>query len=125
MNQTFSRSLLAQSQVHITILWLQLCRDPPAPAPTDTRRYKTSIVFSLPEDQESGELFKALSVFALREIDMTKIESRPQKSQPITLGQGNLPGQRFRYLFYVDFAANLSDANAQNALRHLQVGSLL
>ena len=38
-------------------------------------------MFSLNEGP--GQLFKALSVFALREIDMTKIESRPLRTNPL------------------------------------------
>lgn len=30
-------------------------------------------------------------------------------------------GQRFNYLFYVDFVGSLTDVRCQNALRHLQV----
>ena len=71
-------------------------------------------------------LFKALSVFALRDIDMTKIESRPMRTNPILLSKASLDGgapqQRFNYLFYVDFVGSLADQQSQNALRHLQVG---
>ena len=35
-----------------------------------------------------GQLFKALSVFALRDLDMTKIESRPMRSNPVQLANG-------------------------------------
>lgn len=85
------------------------------------RQYKTSIVFSLQEGP--GVLFKALSVFALRDIDLTKIESRPLRSKPLVLGDGNgsKEGYRmFNYLFYIDFVGALADEKAQNALRHLQ-----
>lgn len=67
---------------------------------------KTSIVFSLHD--EPSILFKALSVFALRDIDLTKLESRP------------LRGKRWRYLFYLDFAGNVTEERSQNALRHLR-----
>ena len=59
------------------------CRDPLVIGEGDARSFKTSIVFSLGEGP--GQLFKALSVFALRDIDMTKIESRPLRTKPLVL----------------------------------------
>uniref|UniRef100_A0A7S0QXA7 Arogenate dehydratase n=1 Tax=Pyramimonas obovata TaxID=1411642 RepID=A0A7S0QXA7_9CHLO len=83
---------------------------------TPGKQYKTSIVFSLEEGP--GVLFKALACFALRNIDLTKMESRPMRSKPIYTS--NEEEKRFQYLFYVDFKASMADAEAQNALSNLE-----
>ena len=46
-----------------------------------------------------------------------QVESRPMRSQPVA-GDG-AGGRQFQYLFHIDFAGNLVEESAQNALRHL------
>ncbi|GAX74348.1 hypothetical protein CEUSTIGMA_g1797.t1 [Chlamydomonas eustigma] len=94
-----------------------LSRDPLIALESDDRAYKTMIVFSLGEGP--GQLFKALAVFALRDLDLLKIESRPLRSNPMVVVD-NSGTQRFNYLFYADFIGKLSDEKVQNAMRHLQ-----
>lgn len=67
---------------------------------------KTSLCFEL--QSMPGSLFRALSVFALRDIDLTKIESRP------------IPHKTFQYIFYIDLIGNLSDTKVKNAIKHLR-----
>jgi prephenate dehydratase len=65
---------------------------------------KTSLAFAL--KNVPGALFKAISVFALRDISMSKIESRPMRGHP------------WEYVFFVDILRG-NDEAARNALGHL------
>ncbi|CAK7351277.1 unnamed protein product [Dovyalis caffra] len=98
--------------------FLILAREPIIPG--SDRPYKTSIVFTLEEGP--GMLFKALAVFALREINLTKIESRPQRKRPLRVVDDSNKGSAryFDYLFYIDFEASMAEPRAQHALVHLQ-----
>jgi prephenate dehydratase len=88
-----------QDYAHNTTRFLVISRTPLSSATPD----KTTIVFTLPN--QPGALFKALSVFALRGIDLTKLESRP------------LPDRKWEYLFYVDLAGD--EVACGRALAHL------
>lgn len=68
---------------------------------------KTSIVFYTEEDKP-GILYEILQEFAKRDINLTKIESRPSKE---ALGD---------YLFFVDFEGHRKDPKAVEALENLE-----
>ena len=67
--------------------------------------WKTSVVFSTPN--KPSALFRAIACFALRDINLTKIESRPLRGKP------------WEYLFYVEFLGNIGDKTVQSALANL------
>lgn len=67
--------------------------------------WKTSVVFSTAN--AAGTLFKVMACFALRDLSLTKIESRP------------LVGHPWEYMFYVDFLGSATDQAVRNAIANL------
>jgi len=70
---------------------------------------KTSIVFSL--KHRPGTLYESLKEFAVRNINLTKIESRPTRQKP------------WEYNFYLDFAGHRDDKVSKEALENLDRNS--
>ncbi|MBV9670910.1 MAG: prephenate dehydratase [Acidobacteriales bacterium] len=68
--------------------------------------WKTSLAFSSPNSP--GALFRALACFALRDLNLTKIESRPLRGKP------------WEYLFYVDLLGSTREKAVERALSNLR-----
>ena len=73
--------------------------------PAGLKDWKTSILFTT--KNTPGALFRSLSALALRDLSLTKIESRPFRGRP------------WEYLFYVDFLGHIGETRVDNALRHI------
>lgn len=71
---------------------------------TDTPQ-KTSIVFAV--RHHPGSLYECLGAFAVNQINLTKLESRPMRSRP------------WQYWFYLDFEGHYEETRCQNALNAL------
>jgi chorismate mutase/prephenate dehydratase len=67
---------------------------------------KTSIVFSL--KHKPGALYDCLREFASREINLTKLESRPTRHQP------------WEYNFYMDFSGHREEESVAEVLKALE-----
>ncbi|MBI3209337.1 MAG: prephenate dehydratase [Candidatus Solibacter usitatus] len=67
---------------------------------------KTSLVFTT--RNVPGALFRSLSAFALRDLSLAKIESRPLRGKP------------WEYLFYVDVLEDIAAPRMKKALGHLE-----
>jgi len=76
------------------------------PAPY-SQASKTSLVFAT--RNVPGALYRALGAFANRQINLTKLESRPSRRRP------------WEYIFYVDFEGHLQDPACRDALEELKV----
>jgi prephenate dehydratase len=72
----------------------------------EKKNWKTSLVFTT--RNQPGSLFRALSAFALRDLSLVKIESRPLRGKP------------WEYLFYLDFLGSLEEERVKKAIGHLQ-----
>jgi len=77
---------------------------PDSPGPTGTD--KTSIIFAV--DNIPGALYKTLQPLADRGINMTRIVSRPAKSEA------------WRYLFFLDLDGHQEDPEVREALREIE-----
>jgi prephenate dehydratase len=67
---------------------------------------RTSIIFSV--KHLPGALFGILKEFSSREINLTRIESRPTKETP------------WEYNFYVDFEGHCEDETIKKALQSIK-----
>jgi 3-deoxy-7-phosphoheptulonate synthase len=67
---------------------------------------KTSIIFTTLH--QPGSLFKVLKIFNDYGINLTKLESRPHKTEP------------WRYYFYLDFEGHIKDKMVEEALEEIK-----
>jgi prephenate dehydratase len=72
--------------------------------PPKAQRSKTSLIFGGRHTNQPGALYNCLGEFALRNINLTKVESRPRRNRP------------WDYLFYLDFDGHWQDPAAEAAL---------
>ena len=93
-HQNYTRFLVVTSEVSAP-------KDPEVEGPA-----KTSIVFAM--KNVPGALFKSLSVFALRDLNLLKIESRP------------LTGKPWEYAFSLDIEGHLGQEACARAIDHLR-----
>lgn len=101
---TILKRHLEDDRQNFTRFFLLSKQDTSASAPN--LAWKTSLVFSTAN--VPGALFKAMACFALRDVNLTKIESRPLRGKP------------WEYLFYVDLNGHQEYETVRNAISNLQ-----
>ena len=95
--QNFTRFFLLRRPAYL--------KDHPISRKDEKIPWKTSLVFGM--RNVPGALFKAVTAFAVRELNLAKIESRPLRGKP------------WEYVFYLDFLARADSPVARNAISNL------
>ncbi len=95
--QNFTRFFLLRRPAYL--------KDHPISREDEKIPWKTSLVFGM--RNVPGALFKAVTAFAVRELNLAKIESRPLRGKP------------WEYVFYLDFLARADSPVARNAISNL------
>ncbi|MGO9568050.1 MAG: 3-deoxy-7-phosphoheptulonate synthase [Desulfomonilaceae bacterium] len=72
----------------------------------DSPKNKSSLIFSVSD--RPGSLYEALKVFAERQINLVKLESRPIHNKP------------WEYLFYTDIEVDIHDSQYRSLLQELE-----
>jgi prephenate dehydratase len=84
-----------------------IAREPPDPAAGGA--WKTALMFWEPADDHPGWLVRCLAEFADRDVNLTRIESRPRRE-----GLG-------AYMFFVDLDGRAGDRTVQEAIAALRM----
>jgi 3-deoxy-7-phosphoheptulonate synthase len=72
----------------------------------DVPKNKSSLIFSVSD--QPGSLYEALKIFAERQINLVKLESRPIHNKP------------WEYLFYTDIEVDIHDSQYRSLLQELE-----
>ncbi len=72
----------------------------------DGPKNKSSLIYSVSD--QPGSLYETLKIFAERQINLVKLESRPIHSKP------------WEYLFYADIEVDIHDSQYRSLLEELE-----
>ncbi|KAF6171221.1 hypothetical protein GIB67_001936 [Kingdonia uniflora] len=101
--------------------FLQLGFRPSMPVNTTfcSGEWKTTVAFTL--NNGVSDLFRALSLFENRNVTVTKVEQRPNRSNPIRVMKNKTRDTGcFDYVFIVDLNGNVSDSGITSSLARLE-----
>ncbi|KAK1318697.1 hypothetical protein QJS10_CPB04g01186 [Acorus calamus] len=81
--------------------------------------WKTTVAFSL--EKGASDLFRAMWIFESRDISVTKVDHRPNRSNPIRVKEESTGDHKyFDYVFVMDVEGSASDSSMEKALKVLK-----